>query len=321
MISPSASEDSPLLVVLGPTGSGKSELALALARHVRGEIVNCDSIQVYRGFDIGSAKTPIEHRSGIPHHLIDVIGPGEELSAGSYARAARQVIAGIRDRRGVPVVVGGTGFYLRALLDGLSPAPGRDDAVRDRLQQIEARRPTSLHRFLRRYDLAAAARIHPNDTQKLIRAVELTLLSGHSATRAQSTPRQAFAGVVALKVGLNPDRKILYSRLNARTTWMFDNGLMEETRQLLESGYLPHSKPMQSLGYRQALRVISGQCSRESAVAECQAKTRQYAKRQITWFRAEPDVLWMSGFGSEREVQAATVTKSIAFLKRFEYCF
>lgn len=306
---------SPILVVLGPTGSGKSELALALARYFAAEIVNCDSIQVYRGLDIGSAKTPVENRRDIPHHLLDVIGPGEELSAGSYARKARQVIAEIHARSRVPIVVGGTGFYLRALLDGLSPAPARDTQIRDRLERMAGQRQKSLHRVLRRYDPAAAARIHANDTPKLIRAIEIMLLSGETATQAQHAPRQAFSGISTLKIGLAPDRKLLYSRLNGRTAWLFQNGLITETRQLLEQwGYKPDSKAMQSLGYKQALQFIRDELSLDSAVAECQAKTRQYAKRQITWFRAERNVNWLSGFGSEKNVQKTAIQASVTFL-------
>ncbi len=308
----------PVVVVLGPTGAGKSELALALARYFLGEIVNCDSIQVYRGLDIGSAKTPVEDRRDVPHHLLDVIGPGEELSAGSYARMTRRVIIEIHQRGSLPVVVGGTGFYLRALLDGLSPAPGRDATLRGRLQQMSARRQNILHRVLQRYDPAAAARIHRNDTPKLIRAIEIMLLSGKPATQAQGAPRQAFSGIAPLKIGLEPDRKLLYSRLNDRTTWLFHNGLIEETRQLLKLGYEHGSKPLQSLGYKQAIQFISGELSFDSALSECQKKTRQYAKRQTTWFRAESDVYRLGGFGSEKNVQEAAIQRVVDFLSQFK---
>jgi tRNA dimethylallyltransferase len=307
----------PIIALLGPTGSGKTELALTLARELRGEIVNCDSVQVYRGFDIGSAKIPNNKRLGIPHHLLDVVGPGDELSAGSYARLAREVIAGIHARNRVPVVVGGTGFYLRALLDGLSPAPLRNQSLRDRLQRMAARRRNSLHRFLRRFDPDAATRIHPNDVPKLVRAIEITILSGEPATRAQSAPRQSLSGITTLKLGLMPDRKLLYARLNERTIWMFHNGLIEETKYLLHLGYLPGSKPTQSLGYKQALQFISGKCSLESAILACQTKTRQYAKRQLTWFRAERDVHWLNGFGSDPHIQQVALEQSNAFLSGF----
>jgi tRNA dimethylallyltransferase len=308
------SKRSPALVVLGPTGSGKSELGLALARHFSGEIVNCDSIQIYRGLNIGSAKTPLENRRGIPHHLIDVIGASEELSAGSYARIARETIRDIHAQGGVPIVVGGTGFYLRALLDGLSPAPTRNVRLRERLEQIAARRQNALHRILRRYDPVAAERIHANDKPKLIRALEITFLSGVPATRAQASARQAFEGIAVLKLGLAPDRVLLYERLNERAAWMFHHGLLEETQRLLASGYEAQSKPMQSLGYKQALKVLRRESSIEAAITECQTKTRQYAKRQLTWFRAEQHVEWLNGFGSEKNVQETALEKSSTFL-------
>lgn len=303
-----------ILVVLGPTGSGKSELGLTLASHFDGEIVNCDSIQVYRGLDIGSAKTPLQNRRNIPHHLLDVIGPGEELSAGSYARLARQTITEIHKRGHIPIVVGGTGFYLRALLDGLSPAPGRDAQLREQLRKKESRRSGFLHRVLRRYDAEAAARIHQNDTPKLIRAIEIMRLSGQPATLAQAAPRQPFSGISALKLGLAPDRQMLYARLNERTACLFQNGLIEETEQLINIGYDYDSKPMQSLGYKQAVQVIRGELELAHAVAECQIKTRQYAKRQMTWFRAERDVNWLTGFGSEEPLQKSAIRLSDSFL-------
>ncbi|MBV8895220.1 MAG: tRNA (adenosine(37)-N6)-dimethylallyltransferase MiaA [Acidobacteriaceae bacterium] len=304
----------PILVVLGPTGSGKSELGLCLASRFGGEIVNCDSIQVYKGLDIGSAKTPVQQRRGIPHHLLDVIGPGEELSAGSYSRRARDVISDIARRGRLPIVIGGTGFYLRALLDGLSPAPERDARLRRRLQQMAGRRTGVLHRVLRRYDPTAATRIHTNDTPKLIRAIEITLLSGEPATQAQAAARDAFGGIRVLKLGLRPERALLHSRLNARTVWLFKNGLIEEAKRLLETGYGSDSKPMQSLGYKQAVQYLAGQLSLERAMTECQAETRQYAKRQITWFRAERDVQWFPGFGSDKDTQEQSETKARIFL-------
>jgi tRNA dimethylallyltransferase len=288
----------PLAVVLGPTGSGKSDLALAMAESVRGEIVNCDSVQVYRGLEIGAAKTPVSARHGIPHHLIDVIDPAEELTAGAYARLARQALARIASREHVPIVVGGTGFYLRALLEGLSPAAGRDERLRARLARIAARRPAALHRVLRARDPAAASRIHPNDRQKLIRALELTFLEGQPASLTQSRPRDALQGFAVIKLGLAPDRAALYGRLNRRTEIMFHEGILQETAALP-----PGAKPLQALGYKQALSVLQGRLALKEAIRECQTKTRQYAKRQITLFRAEPGVIWLPGFGSDPAIQ------------------
>lgn len=303
-----------LIVVLGPTGSGKSELALDLAEQLGGEIVNCDSVQVYRGFEVGAAKTPPSERRNIPHHLIDVIGPGEELTAGAYARLTRPVINDIHARDRVPVVVGGTGFYVRALLEGLSPAPARDPQLRQRLHFRETRRPGFLYRALRRCDPVAATRIHANDTPKLIRAIEISSLSGRPASQAQSAPRDAFSSATALKLGLSPDRKLLYTRLNERTAWMFHHGLIEETERLLGMGYTRDSKPMQSLGYKQALLYLEDRRSLGTAMVECQAKTRQYAKRQVTWFRAEQNVQWLNDFGSDNHVKREALERSRKFL-------
>lgn len=299
-------------MVLGPTGAGKSELSIALAEAFKGEIVNCDSIQVYRGLDIGSAKQSLEQRRAIPHHLIDILDADQELTAGAYSRAATQVISQIHTREGLPIVTGGTGFYLRALLDGLSPAPMRDEKVRERLRKVARRRPGALHRLLRRFDADAAARIHPNDLQKLIRAIEMMWLARQPVTTTQSRPREALLGVSVLKIGLAPDRKLLYQRLNERAAWMFHNGLLEETERLLRSR--PEAKPLQSLGYRQAVKVLRGRMEIEQAIAECQTKTRQYAKRQMTWFRKETGVHWLRGFGSDPAIQDEAIARLAEFL-------
>ena len=307
----------PAIAVLGPTGSGKSELGLLLAEEIGGEIVSCDSIQVFRGLDVGSAKVPVAMRRGIRHHLIDVIGAGEELTAGAYSRLARDAIAEIGRNGRIPVIVGGTGFYLRALLDGLVPAPARNEALRSRLADLVRRRPGALHRFLRRYDSKAAARIHSNDHQKLIRAIELTILTRQPVSETQSLPRASLEGVKALKIGLMPARNLLYQKLNDRSAWMFHNGLLKETGSLLAAGLDPESKPLQSLGYKQAVRVLAGQCSLDDAILECQIRTRQYAKRQITWFRGEPGIVWLDGFGWQRAIQEQALELSKSFLERF----
>ncbi len=284
--------NSSLIAIVGPTGSGKSALALALARSFRGEILNFDSVQVYRGLNIGSAKTPPEERQGIPHHLLDVVSPLEDFTAGLFASRARACLDEIAGRDALPVLVGGTGFYLRSLLDGLSPAPAKNPELRQRLHHSNG-----LHRFLRRLDPAAAARIHANDRQKLIRAIELALAVSSPA------PRQPLEGFRVLKIGLNPDRGTLYSRLNLRSQAMFDRGLIEETQSLLQSGIPPNARAMQSLGYKQAVALIAGQITREEAIADVQTKTRQYAKRQLTWFRHETGVQWLDGFGEDPDIQ------------------
>lgn len=305
---------SPLVVVLGPTGAGKSALGLLLAERFGGEIVNCDSVQVYRGLDIGSAKVSPGERRGVPHHLIDIAGPEEDVTAGQYSRDARRALGTIRDHGHIPVVVGGTGLYLRALLEGLSPAPQRDEELRGRLQETAQRRPGILHRFLRRYDPGSANRIHTNDRQKLIRAVELSLLGRQPASATQSIPRSPLEGFRVLKIGLSPERKALYRQIDARAAGMFEGGLVEETQSLLDAGVSPHAKALQSLGYRQALDVLAGAKTKEAAVTDCQTKTRQYAKRQLTWFRREPDVHWLEGFGNDEGVQSAAITITEAFL-------
>ncbi len=296
---------SSLVAVVGPTGSGKSTLALAIARAYGGEIVNFDSVQVYRGLNIGSAKTPPEQRGGIRHHLLDVVSPLEDFTAATFAARARECLAEMASRRALPVLVGGTGFYLRSLLDGLSPAPAGNPELRRRLSGSRA-----LHRFLRRVDPAAAARIHPNDRQKLMRAIELALAVSSPA------PRRGLEGFRVLKIGLNPDRVQLCDRLNVRCQAMFESGLVQETRALMESGIPASAKGLQSLGYKQTVAVIEGRMSLEEAIADVQTKTRQYAKRQMTWFRHERGVQWLDGFGEEAELRQRAMAMVDAFLAR-----
>ena len=284
-------------MVVGPTGSGKSDLALALARRFHAEIVNCDSVQVYRGLDIGSAKTPAAERATVPHHLIDVADPNAELTAGAYAELARAVLADITSRKRLPIIAGGTGFYLRSLLDGLSPAPARNPDLRTRLANVAAHRPTTLHWLLQRRDPNCALRIHANDHQKLIRAIEL------SAVTEPLESRLPLTGYAVLKIGLNPPRSELYQRLNLRTAAIFENGLLGEIQALLEGGVSPTAKSLQSLGYKQAIQVLMQQMPLAEAVADCQTKTRQYAKRQLTWFRRESNINWLEGFGHSAEIQ------------------
>lgn len=326
-IAPDASRErlesklSPLVIVLGPTGAGKSQLGLELAEAFGGEIVNCDSIQLYRGFEIGAAKLPIAERRGIQHHLLDIAGPGDELTAGAYSRIAREVLFSLKQNGRLPVVVGGTGFYVRALVDGLSPAPPRDEGLRARLRKIAARRPGALHRFLRKRDPEAARRIHENDEQKLIRAIELTMLGGQPASKIQSLPRDAMQGFRVLKLGLAPERSVLYRYLNERVVWMFNNGLLSETRALLEGGYPPDAKPMQSLGYKQAVKVLIQQLPMNEAVHQCQKETRHYAKRQMTWFRSEPGVEWLGGFGWEATIRDRALSRVERFVAETPQAF
>jgi tRNA dimethylallyltransferase len=309
------SELAPLLAVVGPTGSGKSELSLELAKQLDGEIVNCDSIQMYRYFNIGAAKLPEAERQGIPHHLIDILEPQEVFTAGDYARRARNALNEIRSRNRVPVIVGGTGFYLRALLEGLAPGPARDDALRARLQAMEKRRPGRVHRLLSRLDSRVAARVHPNDVQKAIRAVEICILARRPASEVFEQGRDRLSGFRVLELGLDPPREALYERLNRRAEKMFETGLIEEVQSLLARGVSPESKPFQSLGYRQALLLVQGKMKLAEAVESTRIETRHYAKRQWTWFRRDPNVLWLKGFGSDANIKAAALDAARKFLQ------
>ena len=286
----------PLVAVAGPTGSGKSDLALDIAQRFDGEIVNCDSLQVYRYFDIGTAKLPPSERRDIPHHLIDILDPDELFTAGEYARVARETIQAISRRGRMPILAGGTGFYLRALLDGLFEGPSRDQSLRDRLARRETRRPGSLHRLLTRFDSAAARKIHPHDVPKVTRALEVCLLTRRPVSELFREGRDALCGYRTLKLGLLPDRDALYRRLDQRCAAMFASGLVEEVRHILELGYAPESKPFESHGYKQALQSIRGELNLREAIFYAQRNTRNYAKRQLTWFRRERDLVWLKGF-------------------------
>ena len=302
----------PLPIVLGPTGSGKSDLSLALARASHGEIVNCDSLQVFRGFDIGTAKILPAERQGVPHHLIDIVGPTDLFTAGDYARLAEAAIREISARGKTAVLVGGTGFYLRGLLEGLSPGPTRDDILRARLLEREQLRPGSVHRILTRLDPVSGARIHPNDKNKTLRALEVRLLDGAPLSSMFERGRDALSGYRPVKIGLDPARDLLYARLNDRASRMFDGGLLDEVRGLLSSGVPPEAKPFESLGYKQALQMLQGRITAEQALESTQVETRHYAKRQLTWFRKEQGVHWIAGFGEDPRVQA----EALAILQR-----
>ncbi|HXS75571.1 MAG TPA: tRNA (adenosine(37)-N6)-dimethylallyltransferase MiaA [Terracidiphilus sp.] len=299
-----ADEDSvakalPLAVVLlGPTGSGKTALSLALAEHSNGEIISCDSVAVYRGMNLGTAKPSAEDRTRVPHHLIDVADPDEAFTAGEYSRRARAALGEIAAAGKLPIVTGGTGLYLRALTEGLFVGPARHEDLRVRLRKSAIRRGSGwLHRILGRLDPASAARIHANDTPKLVRAVEVCL-AGRKPMSEMLT-RDPLTGFRLLRIGLNPPRAELYDRLNERCGEMFAAGLVDETRGLL-ARYGP-VKSLDSLGYRQARSVLDGSATEQEALAATQQGHRNYAKRQLTWFRREPDVHWFETFGDDPE--------------------
>jgi tRNA dimethylallyltransferase len=309
-----------VVVVLGPTASGKTALALAIARRFGGEIVNCDSVAMYREFDIGTAKPSAAERAKIPHHLLDCVDPLADVSAGEYARQARRILREIVFReRHLPVVSGGTGLYLRALLEGLFPGPQRSEELRIKLRdRVQKNGTEHLHRILRRLDSSAANRIHANDVPKVIRAIEVCLASRRTSrqnmTELWQQGREPLHGFRILRLGLNPDREILYARINRRAANMLDQGLIAETERLLAK-YGAQARPLASLGYKQALQFLRGELDRESALGAAQQAHRNYAKRQITWFRREPDVHWLAGFGDQPAVQAegiATVEQQIS---------
>ena len=294
----------PLLVaILGPTASGKTALSLELAERFQGEIVNCDSVAMYREFEIGTAKPSAKERARVPHHLFDLVAPDSYMTAGEYARQGRQILNDIKARGHLPIVVGGTGLYLRALLEGLFPGPQRSEELRARLRDaVERRGAVSLHRILRRLDAEAAGKIHANDTPKLIRAIEVCLAARRQMTEMWKQGREPLTGFRILRVGLNPDRDALYARINERACRMFENGLVEETRGLLEK-YGEAARPLGSLGYKEAVQLLRGEVSLEAAIRAAQQAHRNYAKRQLTWFRREPQVVWLAGFGEEAGVR------------------
>ena len=294
----------PMIVLAGPTASGKTALSIGLAQRFNGEIVSCDSVAVYREMEIGTAKPSHDERALVPHHMIDIAWPNEACTAGDYSRQAREALAGISARGHLPIVAGGTGLYLRALIDGLFPAPQQQPELRERMRASAAKHgATHLHRILHRLDPAAAAAIHPNDVPKAIRAIEVSLVAKQPLTEQWEQGRDALTGYNVLYLGLNPPRPLLYERINQRAAAMFDRGLVEETERLVERyGY--DCRPLTSLGYAQAVAVLRNELTRDAAVASAQQGHRNYAKRQLTWFRREPKMHWLEGTGSDPEILA-----------------
>ncbi len=277
-------------------------------------MVNCDSLQIYRYFDIGTAKLPPAERRGIPHHLIDILDPDQIFTAGEYARLARRILDDVSEHGRLPVIAGGTGFYLRALVDGLFPGPSRDQGLRDRLSARENRKAGTVHRLLGRFDPESAARIHPHDFPKLVRALEVCLLTRRPATDLFREGRDALRGYDVLRIGLAPLRDQLYQRLDHRTQQMFQGGLVEEVQGILARGFPASSKPFESHGYRQAIQLLAGELNLKEAIFYAQRNTRRYAKRQITWFRQEQHMEWFSGFGNDPVTQQAVIHRASSFL-------
>jgi len=292
-----AREAPPLICVVGPTGVGKTEFALELAEAIGGEIVNADSRQVYRGMDIGTAKPTPEERARVPHHLLDVVAPGEPFSAGTFVRLADAAVADIRARGRVPLVVGGTGLYVRALVDGFWNGPPGAPGLRTALAGVAERRgPGELHRMLGRLDPASATAIHPHDAYKAGRALEVTLLTGRPASALKAA--HGFPGRhEAVWLGLTRPRAELYARIDRRVDQMLDAGWVEETRRLLQAGVDPSGPGMNAVGYREIVRHLRGEWGLGEAAAAIRKASRNYAKRQFTWFLKDARIHWLEAVG------------------------
>jgi len=309
-----SASDYPGVVILGPTASGKTRLGTALAARFHGEIISCDALQVYRFMDIGTAKATPAEREKVPHHMLDLQDPGENFSAGEYQRTARQYLDAVREQGRLPFVVGGTGFYLRALIDGLFEGPGRSDDLRARMRRIiESRGPGSLYRALRRIDPQTAARITPADSARIIRAYEVYLLTGRPMSWWQGRPRDALRGYRWLRLGIETPRPLLYDRINTRVADMFDKGFIEEVRGLL--GRFPRDcQALKAIGYREVVAYLEGELSLEQAIEQTQQESRHYAKRQMTWFRSDSRVIWLDGALDPETLEAGAARLVADFL-------
>jgi tRNA dimethylallyltransferase len=314
LTSPGSGSEPLLVVILGPTASGKTSLSLALAERFGGEVVNCDSVAMYREFNVGTAKPTAQERARVPHHLFDVVDPGDHVTAGEYARMAREKLSEIKDRKHLPIVVGGTGLYLRALLEGLFAGPQRSEELRERLRsRVAERGPGYLHRILQRLDPEVSKQIHANDTPKVIRAIEVCLASRERITEMWKQGRDPLRGFRVFRLGLDPARAELYERINERARRMFEMGLMEETREL--SDRYPGSPLLGALGYKQSMQHLRGELELAQTIQAAQQAHRNYAKRQMTWFRREPHLMWLKGFGDDPAVQQMAATQLEGLLR------
>jgi tRNA dimethylallyltransferase len=303
----------PLVVILGPTASGKSTLGVWLAERIGGEVVACDSTQLYKGFDIGTAKPSAAERREVPHHLIDVLDPNEPATAGGYREAAIAILDDLRRRERFPILTVGTGLYLRALLEGLADVPQRSEELRERLRASRDRHAAGyLHRVLLRLDPDAASKIAAADEQKLIRAIEVCLLTKRTLTQVYRDGRAPLEGWRPIKIGLQPPREELYERIHGRTDSMLAAGWLDEVRGLMSTSQTDQAKPFDFIGYRELRAVERGEMPLADAKAAIQQSTRRYAKRQITWFRREAGVQWLDGFGDSSKIQ----TSALDFIRR-----
>jgi tRNA dimethylallyltransferase len=302
--SPPENSSPPLVAIVGPTASGKSTLAVWLAQQLDGEVLACDSTQLYKGFDLGTAKPATAERRGVTHHLIDVLAPNENATAGMYRELAVAALHDLRLRKRLPIFTVGTGLYLRALLDGLADLPQRSESLREKLRGSGASHSAGhLHRILQRLDPVAAKKIALTDEQKIIRAIEICLLTRQPLSQVHQAGRRPLEGWHPLKIGLAPPRDQLYDRIRARTEVMLQDGWLEEVRALLDSGVAENAKAFDFIGYRELLAVLRQTMSLDEARAAIQQATRRYAKRQLTWFRKESNVQWFDGFGDDPSVQ------------------
>jgi len=304
----------PLIAILGPTATGKSALGIAIAQAHNGEIINCDSTAVYRGFDIGTDKVPFDQRGGIPHHLIDIANPTDEYTAAQFARDAAAAVQDIHARGKLPILVGGTGFYYRALTRGLFPGPGKDAEMRARLERIAQKKGVEqLHRMVSRVDPESGARIQPRDLKRLVRALEVYFQTGkpltaHFEDTVSPLPPDVRVGAIALRM----PAAWLAERLAKRVDEQFEAGLIDEMRALLAAGVPPEARPFGGLVYRQAMDYLQGVRDEASTRALITQENRKYARRQLIWFRKEPNLTWFDGPGTNAEVQDSVIRELAA---------
>lgn len=308
-MSTTASTNNPVIAIVGPTASGKSELSIALALSIGGEIINCDSVQVYKEIEIATAKVPLEERCGVPHHLIGFVSPEINYTAGDWAREAAKTIEEIEGRNAIPVLVGGTGFYLRALRNPFFPSPPTDEQLRRRLTDIRERRgAVHLHRMLKRIDAVTALTLFERDWPRVQRALEVRLQTGLPLSAQKNARMPPHESVSRIRVfTLNPPRDELYRRINERTDCHFVAGLVDEVKDLLERGVPADSNALGAHGYRRVVEYLQGRRDLESAIEQTKLDVRHYSKRQLTWFRREAGVEWIEGFGDDLDVQRRVI--------------